>query len=101
MTIADIIARLEAGETGRDIDLAIARATEAQGPEVEPYTTSIDACRELHNRLLPGWHYELHSYDNSAKVWFDRPDTMPHRAKSLPAAWLIAILKAWEWEAQQ
>lgn len=131
-----IIARLEASDgPDRELDKEIAkhvlgawiRATTQGGPwryqmllpeyegvspeslpDVPEYTSSLDACAALQERVLPGYVAELLTSDRSmwrARVWnwaAEADDEVWRRvysyARAAHIAWLIAILRAVEAE---
>ncbi len=106
----DLIQRIEAGETGYDLDEAIedwadpsrlkkrARFEWTDCPK--PYTTSLDAVRALHEAVLPGWGWELGK--KQCRVfkgdiighWLKPDDVWFAFAPTPELAWLAAILKA-------
>lgn len=106
--IHKIIERLEAGETGREIDAEIEMLTDPYHASsdvthltlveiAEEYTTSLDSAAALHKRLLPEYFYVL-SEDSSfvtPSSPFDKAPLQEARCATIPAAWTCAILKAW------
>ena len=127
MTINTLIERLEAGETGQPVEMDALRVTghnvlrlmrgafpeyitEFNGVEVyrNEVSTSLDACRALHERVLPGWTWQLAQTSNPQRpAWAQvlKPSQREHglkwerhsvKARTAAAAWLIAILKAVE-----
>ena len=129
MTIPSIISRIEAGETGREIDRSafLALGFRFDFPDDEyvvapnddgttesliygdrlKISTSLDACRALHESLLPDWRIEevsefLKDYPPGWKwivylqSFHNGYSTAKGNAETFAAAYLIAILKAVE-----
>lgn len=109
MKHAELIARLEGGETGRDLD-AILWYTLVEKPEPGDkidkdmidrwphFTTSLDAAVALVERVRPGWRWSCGLGPSAAMATIYNPDAGPmsdDRWKAVaptPAAALLAAL---------
>lgn len=107
-----LIERLEAGETGRDLDQAIYDSLNLCPPEVDGtyaiyhapmYTTSLDAAQALHETVLPGWYWTAYSAEDPFGFSVDLQMGPPSgvscfvysgTAPTPAAAWCAAILEA-------
>ncbi len=90
MTREELIARIEAGETGHDLNVAIAKIAIPNGVHVPSYTTSIDAAVSL-----VGDVYWLVDSFGKAYVWGEGVKRGESRINGNPAAALVAAwLKA-------
>lgn len=65
---------------------------------VNAYDGSLDAAKELHDALLPGWHYRITRGKHTPEVIVQRDILAGEYASAeldLPArAWLLAVLRA-------
>jgi hypothetical protein len=91
-TVTDFLLALQYAETpDRDVDLAIAGMIDGwtaaplygllipvdqagQPTPVPPYTASLDACRDLRDRTLPGWRAIMVEDTGTCRVRLESPD---------------------------
>jgi hypothetical protein len=111
-TLEALAQRCEAGERGREIDLAVAVATNfatspasyrdendriVNGALVPRYTTSLDAVASLTEVMLPGWRVaRICQHGDRWDVTLHRngDDFVQTDALTLCLAWLAAALRA-------
>ena len=98
--LADLLARVRAATgSDRDLDAAIADRLDqgGRGADVPPYTSSVDACLDLVDRVLPGWHWHV-GYGPQGVVPYAALANGPARheasAPTVPLALLSALLAA-------
>lgn len=93
--MTDLDKLIDAVERGCALPLSfICLTPEDHRQAFRAYNGSLDAAKELHDALLPGWEWNLAS-DGVASVWGNGP-TIVSRSKGTSRAWLIAILKAYK-----
>lgn len=62
---------------------------------VRAYHGSLDAAQDLHEALLPGWHFDIDSEAGGVCVFKSALDSAElGKCECLARAWLLAILKA-------
>lgn len=119
--ISDIVARLEAGETGPEIDASVFRAVgysvaihhrryrrhteRAPWERIPAVSTSLDAIERLMAEVLPGWMWVVcwigpneEGSPRAVAALFSpgNPHTeIEGRAPTVTGAWLAAILRAY------
>ena len=89
MTREELIARIEAGETGHDLNVAIAKIAIPNGVHVPSYTTSIDAAVSLVGDI--GWSVSGNGWAGVFTRTHNTHILVPNNpAAALVAAWLKA-----------